>query len=193
MKRCVSVAVVLVLACTLSPALYAGDNDMKAPTKGFRAEYLHQLKDTQSKIVELAEAVPAEKYAWRPEEGVRSIGEVYTHIAGANYLFPSFLGMKTEGAVTGEMEKTVTDKAKIIELLTTSFDNLRNTVLNETDAGLDREVVMFGSTVTARTVLMVAMSHLHEHLGQSIAYARTNHIVPPWTAREQAAAKAKSK
>ncbi len=187
MRRTPTLLLAVLFVCSLPSLLHAGDN--AAPTKGFRAEYLYQLKDVESKIVELAEAVPAKDYSWRPEEGVRSVGEVYTHIAGANYLFPSFLGMTTKGEVNGENDNSITEKTKIIEALKTSFDNLRNTVLKETDAGLDRQVTMFGNTVTARTVLMVAMSHLHEHLGQSIAYARTNHVVPPWTAREQAAAK----
>src|SRR5216684_4254412 len=65
-----------------------------APRMGYRAEYLADLDDVQKKFMDLAETIPAEKYSWRPAKGVRSISEVYMHIAGANYFLTSFLGVK---------------------------------------------------------------------------------------------------
>jgi uncharacterized damage-inducible protein DinB len=55
--------------------------------------------------------------------------------------------------------------------------------MKETDADLDRKVEMFGKETTVRGVLMVLANHIHEHLGQSIAYARANKVVPPWSAK----------
>ena len=40
---------------------------------------------------------------------------------------------------------------------------------------------MFGNATTHRGVLVTVLSHLHEHLGQSVAYARMNGVVPPWS------------
>ena len=159
-----------------------------APKSGFRAEILWQLDDVGKKIEDLAAAVPAEKYSWRPSEGVRSVSEVYTHAAGANYFFMTFLGVKPPMKMDPGMEKTVTDKAEVVKMLQPSFDHVRNTVLKISDKDLDKTTDMFGNTTTYRNVLITEIAHLHEHLGQSIAYARMNGVIPPWTAAEQAAA-----
>src|SRR6266849_10616980 len=63
-----------------------------APTSGARAEFLDGLAYYEQRFTRLAEAIPAEKYAWRPGEGVRSIGEVYAHISAANYGIARALG-----------------------------------------------------------------------------------------------------
>ena len=164
------------------------DKTPSAPKAGFRAEMLGQLDDVEKKIEDLADAVPAEKYSWRPGEGVRSVSEVYVHIAGSNYFFMTFLGVKPPTKMDAGMEKTVTDKADVVKLLKPSFEHVRHTILNLGDSDLEKTTEMFGNTVTYRNALITEISHLHEHLGQSIAYARMNNVVPPWTAAEQAAA-----
>jgi uncharacterized damage-inducible protein DinB len=153
-----------------------------APAKvaGFRGLFLDQMKDVESKIVSLAEAVPQEKYTWRPAEGVRSISEVYTHIAGANYFLPSFIGIKPPASFNPAISKE-TDKAKVVEALKSSFEHMRQVVLNMPDTDLDKPVKLFGQETTYEGVLFLIANHMHEHLGQSIAYARTNGVVPPWS------------
>ncbi len=153
-----------------------------APAKipGFRGLFLDQLKDVESKIVSLAEAMPQEKYTWRPAEGVRSISEVYMHIAGANNFLPNFIGVKPPAGITPAMAKE-TDKAKVIEALKSSFDHVRQAVLNMPDADLQKPAKLFGQETTYEGVLFLIANHMHEHLGQSIAYARTNGVVPPWS------------
>jgi uncharacterized damage-inducible protein DinB len=153
-----------------------------APATGFVSEYLYQLDEIQKKMVSLAEAVPAEKFSWRPEEGVRSISEVYMHVAGANFLLPRFIGVNPPGGLPPDMEKTVTDKARVIEVLKQSFDHIRQAVSKLTNADLEKRVKYFGRETTVRDVLFSIANHCHEHLGQSIAYARTNGVTPPWTA-----------
>jgi uncharacterized damage-inducible protein DinB len=147
---------------------------------GFRGEFLKQLDDLEKKCVSLAETVPEAKYSWRPADGVRSIGEVFVHIAGANYMFTRFIGAKMPAGLNPN-EKTVTKKADVVELLKKSFSHAREAVKNMPDADLEKEVKMFGNTVTERQALFVMANHAHEHLGQSIAYARTNGVVPPWS------------
>jgi hypothetical protein len=64
------------------------------------------------------------------------------------------------------------------------------------DATLAKQVKVFGMESSVRGVYMLMLSHVHEHLGQSIAYARSNGIAPPWTVRQNAqieAAKAQAK
>ena len=152
----------------------------EAPKSGFRAEFLRDLDGVQRKIVDLASAVPADKYSWRPAPGVRSISEVYMHIAGGNYLLASFTGMKPPGYDTRSLEK-ITDKDRVLVELKKSFDHLRTAALSASDSDLDKSIKMFGNDTTERAAFLTALNHLHEHLGQSIAYARINGVVPPWS------------
>ena len=153
-----------------------------APTSGFRADFLVQLDMVGKQIVDLAEAVPADKYGWRPAPGVRSISEVYMHIVGGNSYIPGFLGVKPMPGTDRGMEKSVTDKARVVELLKQSLAHARSAVLATPDADLDKKVKIFGGAeASERAVIMIIGNHLHEHLGQSIAYARANGIVPPWS------------
>jgi uncharacterized damage-inducible protein DinB len=148
----------------------------------FIADYMAEVDAVGKKLVDLAQAVPADKYGWRPGPGVRSIGEVYMHIAGGNSSIPAFLGAKRMDGITRESEKTVTDKAKIVELLQKSIANAKAAGQSVTEADLDKKVKTFGGReMTERQVLLLVMNHMHEHLGQSIAYARMNGITPPWS------------
>jgi len=193
MKRAATVALFVSLGTMIMVADDAKSEKTPAPPKsGFRAEILGQISFVEQRIEDLAAAMPDDKYSWRPGEGVRSVSEVYAHIAGANYLFMTFLGVKPPMKLEPEMDKTVRDKGEIAKMLKPSFDHFRTAVLNLSDKDLDKTTDMFGSTVTYRNVLITAIAHLHEHLGQSIAYARVNNVVPPWTAAEQAAAAKKS-
>jgi len=153
-----------------------------AAPSGFRADFLVQLDMVGKQIVDLAEAVPADKYAWRPAPGVRSISEVYMHIVGGNSYIPSFIGVKPMEGIERGMEKSVTEKARVVELLKQSLAHARSAVLATPDADLDKKVKIFGGEeASERAVIMIIGNHLHEHLGQSIAYARANGITPPWS------------
>ncbi len=167
--------------------LYAQEGKDATP-KGFKGEFLTQLADVQDKIVSLAEAMPQDKFVWRPAEGVRSVSEVFMHIAGANYMFPTVVGVKKPEGLTPDMEKTVTDKAKVIEVLKQSFEHVRKAMVSVADEDLDKKVDLFDHETTYRGVFFTTANHMHEHLGQAIAYARMNGVVPPWTAKEQAEA-----
>ena len=116
---------------------------------------------------------------------MRSVSEVYIHVAGGNYLFLGFAGIKPPAGLDKEMEKNVTEKSKVIDEIKKSFAHVRAGIAALPDPDLDKPVKLFGSDSTVRGVLLVAANHEHEHLGQSIAYARMNGIVPPWTAEQQ--------
>ena len=151
-----------------------------APKNGLRAEFLVNVDEVAGKLVALAKATPQEKYTWRPAEGVRSISEVYMHVAGGNYFLGTFLGIPAPAGLTRDMEK-LTDKQRVIAELERSFDHIRDVANRISDADLDKAIKMFGRQTTGRGVLITMMNHLHEHLGQSIAYARMNGVVPPWS------------
>jgi uncharacterized damage-inducible protein DinB len=153
-----------------------------AASSAFVSDYLAEVDAVGKKLVDLAQAEPADKYAWRPSPGVRSIGEVYMHVVGGNSTIPSFLGAKRMDGVTRDSEKQVTDKAKIVDLLQKSIANAKAAGQSVTEADLDKKVKTFGGReMTQRQVLMLIITHMHEHLGQSIAYARMNGITPPWS------------
>lgn len=152
-----------------------------APAKrAFQTEFLTNLQDVEKKIEQLAEAVPTDKYSWRPGPGVRSISEVYTHIAGSNYFLVTFLGKQAPQDMPRDIER-ITDKAKVLAELRRSFDHVRAAATASHDADLEKPVNMFGTSTTQRGVFVTILNHLHEHLGQSIAYARMNGVAPPWS------------
>jgi uncharacterized damage-inducible protein DinB len=178
-----AVASLGLLAGLLAPAV-ARASDL--PAQGsFRAELDFQVNDLEKKLVSLAEAIPANKYAWRPGEGVRSTGEVFAHIAQSNYMFPSLLGVKVPEDIGTDLEKKVTKKEEIIPVLKRSFAHLRSAIAGLTDADIVKPVKLFRRESSVMGTYFVATGHLHEHLGQTIAYARVNGIVPPWTAERE--------
>jgi len=161
-----------------------------APASGPRAEFLTELKVEEDKFIRLAEATPADKYNWRPAPGVRSIGEVYLHVAAANYGIPRLIGTNPPASFNPkDFDKSMTDKAKIIETLKDSFTHVRQAVIDMPDSNLDKQLDWFGGKNTQRGILLFMMRHMAEHLGQQIAYARMNGIVPPWTEDAQKASK----
>jgi uncharacterized damage-inducible protein DinB len=165
-----------------------------APTSGPRAEFLNELKGEEDKFLRLAGAVPADKYTWRPAPDVRSISEVYLHVAAANYNLPHLIGTPPpEGFQAKGFDKSTTDKAKVIQTLQDSFAHLRQGVIKMPDADLEKQLDWFGGKNTERGILLFIMRHMGEHLGQSIAYARMIGVVPPWTEDQQKAAKPDAK
>jgi uncharacterized damage-inducible protein DinB len=153
---------------------------------GPRAEFLEELAYYEQRYVRLAESVPTEKYAWRPAEGVRSIGEVYTHIVAANYGVARSLGTPPPaGFDFKSITAMSTDKAKTVTALKDSFRHFRQAIQALSDADADKPQKMFGRQTTLRGSFLLVTGHFGEHLGQSIAYARMNGIVPPWTEEQQ--------
>lgn len=171
--------VALLLALTLATPAFA-ELKKTTPSNGFRAEFLANFDDVQSKIVSLAQAVPPKVYSWRPAKGVRSTSEVFMHVAGGNYFLATFLDVQPPKGTPQDLEKIV-DKPKVLAELKRSFDHVRASAARMTDAELEKKVKMFGNQTTHRGVYVTILNHLHEHLGQSIAYARMNGIAPPWS------------
>lgn len=153
-----------------------------APTSGPRAEFLEEIAYFEQRYTRLAEAMPAEKYSWRPGEGVRSVGEVYTHISAANYGVARALGTASPAGLDPKSIMAFSgDKPKVIQVLKDSFAHFRQAILALNDADADKPQKMFNRQTTLRGSFLMINRHFGEHLGQSIAYARINGVVPPWT------------
>lgn len=158
-----------------------------ASTYGFRQRAVVELQGAQKELLALAQAMPQEKYSWRPAEGVRSVAEVYLHVTAGNYGLTALAGVPPKAGFKFQgFEKSMTDKAQIIQALNDSFGYAENGISNLTDADLLKPV-KFQNYANAGDVILHIVAHAHEHLGQSIAYARMNGVVPPWTAERQAA------
>jgi uncharacterized damage-inducible protein DinB len=172
---------VLAFAFVSSTGIAQAPAQAPASKASFGSEVSRELADVEKKLVSLAEAMPAEKFSWRPAEGVRSVSEVYVHVAVGNYMLPSLLGTKRPENTGLDMEKRITEKDRVIAGLKASFDHARKAVEAVPDSDLDKSVKFFGQDKTERQMLIRMLNHAHEHLGQSIAYARMNGVAPPWS------------
>jgi uncharacterized damage-inducible protein DinB len=153
-----------------------------ATAADFRDEALRHFEMSSRKLVMLSEAMPAGTYDWQPGEGVFTVARVYAHIARYNYLYlHENLGIEApEGVAWRELESR-TDKAAVREALLASIEHVRGSVAGMTEAELSRTVELYGRDVPGWAVLFQLVAHMNEHVGQAIAYARTNGIVPPWS------------
>lgn len=184
---------VFLLSLPVHPAV-AQDKPAAPAVTGARGEFLAETSYYEQRYTRLAEAIPAEKYSWRPGEGVRSIGEVYAHIAAANYGLAKVLGTPIPNGIDPKtFSAAAGDKAKTLQTLKDSFTHFREAILAIKDADLNNAQKFFGQDTTIRGAFYMITGHFGEHLGQSIAYARQNGIVPPWTEErlKQEAAKPK--
>ena len=159
-----------------------------ASAQGLMLDMHRDAGGVQKKFIDLARAIPESAYGWHPN-GARSVGEVLLHIAGENYLIPSFMGKAIPAgvAINAADMKTVEayegrklTKDQIIAELEASFANL-HAGLPTTDANLGENIKFFGQDITRQRAVIGTINHLHEHLGQLIAYARSNNVVPPWS------------
>lgn len=184
MKKALNLILALLLASAVARPALADHDHAAVPAGGaVKAEIIRQLDDAEKKLVALADATPAEKFGWRPNDKVRSTGEVFLHVAGGNYFLATLAGTKVpEGVDMKNMEKGAGDKAKVIETLKKSFDHVRQSIQATSDADLEKKVKIFDHDGTVREVFLLFATHAHEHLGQSIAYARMSGITPPWSA-----------
>ncbi len=151
---------------------------------GFLEEFEGQFGASASKLVALAEAMPGSTYDWSPGEGVASVARVYMHIARYNYMYPDEnLGLATPvtAAEYGRWEDEVTAKDDVVRILEESMDFVRSVASGMSPAALDEPTTLYGREVGRWAVLLQLLAHMNEHLGQSIAYARMNDVVPPWS------------
>ncbi len=177
-------AVSLALAIS-TPALGADAGTPPGPV-GLRGDLLMSLGFLEGQTVSLEQAMPQAKFTWRPKKGIRSVSEVFLHVAGSIYFFTSKLGRETPADVQALMtakkwETQTTNKEEIKTILTKAFAHLRNTIVETDDATLDKQYDFMGRQVSGRLLLMGPQFHSFEHLGQEIAYARINGVVPPWS------------
>jgi uncharacterized damage-inducible protein DinB len=122
--------------------------------------------------------VMAGKYDWKPGPGVRSVSDVFNLIVEENGLLADALTGKTN---TGAEPAPITDPGKMQDALKASYTNLQKAITGISNNDLQTHVKLFGEDMTKLGAVMLILEDQHEHLGQSIAYARSNGVVPPWS------------
>ncbi len=154
---------------------------LQAQPEGLWQGYDGEWGHVSRQLIALAEATPAEKFAWRPAPGVRSTSEVYMHLALANFFLLSVTGPKMPTDLkSNDMEKTVTAKEDVISWLKRSLDAVKTAHAAVTPQDLQRKVKVAGRDATVDGMYLRIIVHANEHMGQLIGYARMSGVVPPW-------------
>ncbi|MHB1329157.1 MAG: DinB family protein [Gemmatimonadales bacterium] len=175
MPRLFSILLAAVLAWS-APSAQA----QSAPD-GLANELLRQFDSSMEKFIALADAMPASVYGWSPGPGVMTVARVYTHVIRYNYLYPATsLGVPAPISRDSDATEEIRDKARIVAMLRESREHVRG-VVGKLPPDLAASTKLYGREVSQAAVLLQLVAHMNEHLGQSIAYARMNKIVPPWT------------
>jgi uncharacterized damage-inducible protein DinB len=170
----------------------AASADHTPPSYDMKPQSLLDLETMQKKFVDLAKALPADKLTWRPSSDSRSFAEVFLHVAGERYQILALMGAEPPAGFDGKtFAKSTTDRDKIVEELNKSWDFAKKAISGMTNADFAKPLPKLGPDANAGDVVYLLVVDAHEHLGQSIAYARENGVVPPWTVAAKKAAQQK--
>jgi uncharacterized damage-inducible protein DinB len=175
MKTCCGKAFLLCTLLTASMLL------AQAPSDGVWQGYDGEWKHVSQQLVALAEATPADKFAWRPAAGVRSTSEVYIHIVDANFYLLSVTGPKMPADLDEDAGNKITSKPEVIAWLKRSLEAVNKAHLAETPRDLERKVRIEDREATVDGIYLRILIHANEHMGQLIGYARMTGVVPPWS------------
>ncbi len=176
-------------AWMIAGALFALPTAGTAQGGGMQAwqdQTVADLEQMRDKFLSLAEAFPEDTWDWAPMEGVRSVRDVMVLIVTEGHVFPAMWGANPPtGAASGFGAETARvaamSKADVIAEMERAFDYMIESCRNMTAADLVADASWFGQATNGTGIVGHAVVDMHEHLGQSIAYARMNQIVPPWS------------
>jgi hypothetical protein len=189
MNKLLLSSVLLTVALSGATAAWAQAADHTAPSYDMKAQALLDLGRVQTKMVDLANAIPADKLTWRPTPDSRSFAEVFLHVAGERYQILALGGAVVPTTFDGKtFEKSTTDKAQIVADLNQTWDFAQKTINAMSNADFAKLIPKLGPQANAGDVVYILVADAYEHLGQLVAYARENGIVPPWTVEAQKAA-----
>jgi uncharacterized damage-inducible protein DinB len=188
MKRLLSAFAIVLLGLNGSAIRAWAQNsdaaaDHTSPSYDMKAQSLVDLERVQKKFVDLANALPADKLTWRPAADARSYAEVFLHVASERYGILALMEAEAPAGVDVKgLEKSTTDRAQIVAQLNKSWEFAQKTINGMSNADFARLLPKLGPQANAGDVVYILVADAHEHLGQAVAYARENGVVPPWTA-----------
>ena len=182
----VGALLILPAACAAPDAAMSDEGMAEPGMQAWQDEAVADLEQMRDKFLSLAEAFPEDTWDWQPMEGVRSVKDVMVLMVVEGNVFPSMWGATPPaGAASGFGDETARvaamDKAGVIREMQSSLNYMVEAVRGMTPEDRAADAEWFGTPTTAAGVVVHALVDMHEHLGQSIAYARTNQIVPPWS------------
>lgn len=179
-----------VMPLALLLALASAPAAAQQPAAGLVGDLITDIEEVEGKLLGLARAIPADKWGWRPAEGVRSVHEVFKHVVADNYLIPAMAGAAApaETGIRGDAYQTALDyenrpltRDETIAQLESSFAHLKAALRATSESAMNETVALGRNQASKRYLWVLAATHVHEHLGQMIAYARSNGVVPPWS------------
>ena len=149
---------------------------------GLEEAYLGRYNYAANRLVRLAEAIPEDVYAWKPNEGGMTVERVFMHIARYNYLYPEYnLGIPSPADINLDELESMTGKETVLKYLKPSLDYARQVFIDMPEEDRQEIVELYGNDTQAWNVFFQLQVHMAEHLGQLMAYSRMNDIVPPWS------------
>jgi uncharacterized damage-inducible protein DinB len=191
MKRILSALLLAALAVSLNafaatPDQNSAPTDSTAPSYDMKAQSLADLERVQQKFVDLANALPADKLTWRPTPDSRSFAELFLHVAGERYGILGLMGATAPADFDGKtFEKSTTDRAQIVAELNKTWEFAQKAINGMSNADFAKLLPKLGPQANAGDVVYILVGDAHEHLGQAVAYARENGVIPPWTVEAQ--------
>jgi uncharacterized damage-inducible protein DinB len=176
----------LMLGTVAATAQASDAADHTAPSYDMKAQSLLDMQMVQKKFIDLANALPADKFNWRPSPDSRSFAEVFLHVAGERYQILGLMGAAAPAGFNPKtFEKSTTDKSQIVDELNKSSEFTQKAIGGMSNAEFAKLLPKLGPQANAGDVVYILVADAHEHLGQAVAYARENGIVPPWTVEAQ--------
>jgi hypothetical protein len=177
----IAAAVLTVPVSAQQSGAAAATSQPSASPANIQTALANDVGTLSDKFVGLAR-VMAGKYDWKPSEGVRSVADVFNLIVMENKMLAGLLtGAGAPDGGMGGRGNQVTDPAALQEALRSSYAALKQAVSGLSDSDLKTSVKIFGRDTTKQGAALMLIFDQHEHLGQSIAYARSNSVVPPWS------------
>ncbi|MGA8038380.1 MAG: DinB family protein [Candidatus Acidiferrales bacterium] len=179
MKTFLVALTLCICSATVAPLATHAQTAPAGIWEGYDGEWLH----VSQQLIDLAKAIPADKYSWRPGPGVRSVSEVFMHIATGNYWLLSQTGAieYPKALEPDDIDQKITSKAEVIDWLTKSLEAVKTARAKETPAALATKVHIADRDAPRDGIYLRILVHANEHMGQLVAYSRMNGIVPPWS------------
>ena len=174
----------LLAAATLAVAAPTATAQTAAAPTGtaIRDEIMRHFEESMSKFIALASAMPADKYTWKPSEPAMPVGHVYAHVARYNFWYlTNEMKLPAAAGIRLDTIEAMRNKEQLVALLRRSHEYVRSSIRAMPPGALDAPGSIYGRPAPQWAVLVQLVAHMNEHLGQSIAYARSNNITPPWS------------
>ncbi len=171
--------IITMLICMMLMPITTQAQDM---TQSFLDRFSFHFDQSSNKIKQLADTMPEDTYNWSPDGEAMTVAQVFMHIARYNYILAErWLDVGVPEDVDTASLEEIEDKETVIRELERSIRHVEEFRENLTEEKLHKSVEIFGETTDGWAVLFLMISHMNEHVGQAISYARMNGIVPPWS------------